>query len=185
MFIYQEIQTAATKAVTEMCDIADLKAGQILVIGCSSSEMGGERIGKGSSMEAAEALYEAIAPVLRERGVYLAVQCCEHLNRAIVMERECAEKYGYNPVWVMPQPKAGGSFATTAWQQMNDPVAVEAVSAHAGMDIGATLIGMHLRRVAVPVRLSISKIGEASLVCARTRPAYIGGPRACYQTEEP
>lgn len=185
MFIYQEIQTAATKAVTEMCDIADLKAGQILVIGCSSSEMVGERIGKGSSMEAAEALYEAIAPVLRERGVYLAVQCCEHLNRAIVMERECAEKYGYNPVWVMPQPKAGGSFATTAWQQMNDPVAVEAVSAHAGMDIGATLIGMHLRRVAVPVRLSISKIGEASLVCARTRPAYIGGPRACYQTEEP
>ena len=185
MSIYQEIQAAATQAVTELCDVADLKAGQILVIGCSSSEMVGERIGKGSSMEAAEALYAGVAPVLRERGVYLAVQCCEHLNRAIVMERACAELYGYDPVWVMPQPKAGGSFATTAWQQMNDPVAVETISAHAGMDIGATLIGMHLRRVAVPVRLSVSKIGEASLVCARTRPAYIGGPRACYQTEEP
>jgi uncharacterized protein (TIGR01440 family) len=147
--------------------------------------MVGERIGKASSMEAAEALYSAIAPAMAEKGIYLAVQCCEHLNRAIIMERACAERYGYDPVWVKPQPKAGGSFATCVWEAMTDPVAVEAIRAHAGMDIGATLIGMHLRRVAVPVRLSVSKIGEASLVCARTRPAYIGGPRAQYQTEEP
>lgn len=185
MSIYQEITAAARVAVSELCEVAHLQAGQILVVGCSSSEMIGERIGKASSLEAAEALYDAIAPVLREKGIYLAVQCCEHLNRAIVMERECAEKYGYDPVWVMPQPKAGGSFATTAWKNMDDPVAVEAVSAHAGMDVGHTLIGMHLRRVAVPVRLSVSKIGQAPLVCARTRPAYIGGPRACYQTDEP
>ncbi len=172
-------------AVIELCDIAHLKVGQILVVGCSSSEMIGERIGKASSIEAAEALYQAIAPILQERGIYLAVQCCEHLNRAVVMERACAEKYGYEPVWVTPQPKAGGSFATTAWNHMQDPVAVEYVSAHAGMDVGNTLIGMHLRRVAVPVRLSVDRIGEAPLVCARTRPAYIGGPRACYQINEP
>ncbi len=185
MTIYQEITAAARTAASELCEVAHLQAGQILVVGCSSSEMIGERIGKASSMEAAEARYGGIAPVLAEKGIYLAVQCCEHLNRAIIMERACAERYGYDPVWVMPQPKAGGSFATTAWANMKDPVAVETVSAHAGMDVGNTLIGMHLRRVAVPVRLSVNRIGQAPLVCARTRPAYIGGPRACYQTSEP
>ena len=180
-----EIIRDAQIAVRELIETAHLTSEQILVIGCSSSEMIGERIGKHSSMEAAVALYEAIAPILAEHGIYLAAQCCEHLNRAIIMERACAEKYGYDPVWVKPQPKAGGSFATTAWEHMTDPVAVESVKAHAGMDIGATLIGMHLRRVAVPVRLSINHIGNATLVCARTRPAYIGGPRAQYQTEEP
>ncbi len=183
--MYLNISRDAEIAVRELIEIAHLTEGQILVIGCSSSEMVGQRIGKNSSMEAAVALYEAVAPVLAEKGIYLAAQCCEHLNRAIIMERACAEKYGYDPVWVKPQPKAGGSFATTAWEHMTDPVAVETVKAHAGMDVGATLIGMHLRRVAVPVRLSVGRIGEASLVCARTRPAYIGGPRAQYQTEEP
>ena len=183
--MYQDIQKSAAIAVTELCETADLKAGQMLVIGCSSSEMVGERIGQCSSVEAAEALYQAVAPVLKEKGIFLVVQCCEHLNRALIMERACAEKYGYDPVWVMPQPKAGGSFATAAWTHMQDPVAVETVAAHAGMDIGHTLIGMHLRRVAVPVRLSVDRIGQAPLVCARTRPAYIGGPRACYQTQEP
>ncbi|MBQ9780364.1 MAG: TIGR01440 family protein [Clostridia bacterium] len=183
--IEREIARDAEIAVRELIEAARLTEGQILVIGCSSSEMIGQRIGKNSSMEAAVALYEAIAPILAEKGIYLAAQCCEHLNRAIIIERTCAEKYGLDPVWVKPQPKAGGSFATTAWEHMTDPVAVETVKAHAGMDIGGTLIGMHLRRVAVPVRLSVSKIGEASLICARTRPAYIGGPRAQYQTEEP
>lgn len=180
-----EIIRDAQIAVRELIETAHLTSGQILVIGCSSSEMIGERIGKHSSMEAAVALYEAIAPILAEHGIYLAAQCCEHLNRAIIMERACAEKYGYDPVWVKPQPKAGGSFATAVWEAMTDPVAVESIKAHAGMDIGATLIGMHLRRVAVPVRLSINHIGNATLVCAHTRPAYIGGPRAQYQTEEP
>ena len=172
-------------ALIELIEAAHLTEGQLLVVGCSSSEMVGERIGKSSSMEAAVALYETISPILRERGICLAVQCCEHLNRALVMERDTAERYGYEPVWVKPQPKAGGSFATTAWEHMTDPVAVEHVQAHAGMDIGDTFIGMHLRRVAVPVRLSVDRIGEAHLTCARTRPAYIGGPRAQYQTEEP
>ena len=183
--IYSTIFHDASVALRELIEAAHLTEGQILIIGCSSSEMVGERIGKNSSMEAAVSLYEAIAPILAEKKIYLAAQCCEHLNRAIIMERACAERYGYEPVWVKPQPKAGGSFATTVWEHMNDPVAVEFVKAHAGMDIGATLIGMHLRRVAVPVRLTVNRIGEASLVCARTRPAYIGGPRAQYQTSEP
>jgi uncharacterized protein (TIGR01440 family) len=179
------IKNDATIAISELLDVAKLQAGDILVIGCSSSEMVGEKIGTHSSVDAANALADAVLPLLKEKGVAIAVQCCEHLNRALIMERATAEKYGYDPVWVKPQPKAGGSFATCVWEAMTDPVAVETVKAHAGMDIGATLIGMHLRRVAVPVRLSVNKIGEASLVCARTRPAYIGGPRAQYQTEEP
>ena len=183
--IYLNIARDAETAVRELIETADLTPGQLLVIGCSSSEMVGERIGKHSSMEAAVALRDAILPILEEYGICLAVQCCEHLNRALIMERATAEKYGYDPVWVMPQPKAGGSFATAVWEAMSDPVAVEFIKAHAGMDIGATLIGMHLRRVAVPVRLSVNRIGEASLVCARTRPAYVGGPRAVYQTSEP
>ena len=183
--MYATIARDAEIALRELIDAAHLTAGRLLVIGCSSSEMVGERIGKHSSMEAALALRDAVLPILSERGILLAVQCCEHLNRALIMERAAAEKFGYEPVWVKPQPKAGGSFATAVWEAMSDPVAVESVKAHAGMDIGATLIGMHLRRVAVPVRLSVSRIGEASLVCARTRPAYIGGPRAEYQTNEP
>ncbi len=175
-----EIKAAAEAAVCELIEVAALKPGQLLVVGCSSSEMIGERIGKHSSKEAAEALYSALAPILKKHGIFLAAQCCEHLNRALIMERACAEKYGYDPVWVKPQPKAGGSFATTAWENMDDPVAVETIRAHAGLDVGSTLIGMHLRRVAVPVRLAVKTIGSAALTAARTRPAYIGGPRAEY-----
>ena len=179
--MYEEIKQQAARAVGELLEQANLKEGSILVIGCSSSEVVGEKIGHGSSVEAAEAIYEAIAPVLSERGVYLAAQCCEHLNRAIIIEAACAEKYGYEPVCVVPQPKAGGSFATAAWKHFANPVAVEAIKADAGMDIGGTLIGMHLKCVAVPVRLSMSKIGEAILLCARTRPKFIGGSRAHYE----
>ena len=121
-------------------------------------------------MEAAEAVWEGIVPILSEQGIRLAAQCCEHLNRALIVERETAEKYGYEPVNVRPWAHAGGSFATAVWEHMEDPVAVEHIRAHAGMDIGDTLIGMHLRDVAVPVRLEVKKIGQANLVCARTRP---------------
>ena len=151
------------------------------MIGCSSSEVMGEKIGHGSSVEAAEAVYDAIAPILAERGIYLAAQCCEHLNRALISEAACAEKYGYEPVCVVPQPKAGGSLATTAWKRFENPGAVETIRADAGMDIGGTLIGMHLKSVAVPMRLSVSWIGEAILLAARTRPKFIGGSRAHYE----
>ena len=175
------IKQQAKTAVTELLARAELKKGDLFVIGCSSSEIVGETIGHGSSFETARAVFDAIYPILKENGIYLAAQCCEHLNRALIIERECAEKYGLEAVCVIPQPKAGGSFATTAWERFASPVAVEHVRAHAGLDIGGTLIGMHLRDVAVPVRLSVSKIGCAILLAARTRPKFIGGIRAKYE----
>ena len=179
--MYEEITGQARAVVMDLLEQAKLKPGALLVIGCSSSEMAGSRIGKGSSMEAAQAAFQGIYPVLQERGIELAVQCCEHLNRALILERTAAEKRGYEIVNVMPQPKAGGSFAVTAWNAFSDPVAVEQIAADAGIDIGGTLIGMHLRRVAVPVRTGQKQIGQAMVICARTRPKYIGGPRAIYQ----
>ena len=176
-----QIKQQAKEAVTELIDVAGMKAGEILVVGCSSSEIVGEVIGHGSSLEAAVAVFEAVYPILCEKGIYLAAQCCEHLNRALIVESACAEKYGYDPVCVVPQPKAGGSFATTAWANFTAPVAVESIRAHAGMDIGGTLIGMHLRAVAVPVRLHVGGIGNALLLAARTRPKFIGGIRAKYE----
>ena len=179
--MYEEITAQARQAVTELLDAAKLTPGMLLVIGCSSSEMVGARIGKGSSLEAAQAAFAGIYPVLQARGIALAVQCCEHLNRALVVERDVAEAHGFEIVNAVPQVHAGGSFAVTAWANFRDPVLVETIVADAGLDIGGTLIGMHLRRVAVPVRLSLKKIGEANLLCARTRPKYIGGERAVYQ----
>lgn len=179
--MYEEITAQAKTAIQELLEQAKLKPGSLLVIGCSSSEMVGSRIGKGSSEEAAKAAFEGIYPILRQNDIYLAVQCCEHLNRALILEREAAEKRGYEIVNVKPQPKAGGWFAVTAWNAFADPVAVETIRADAGMDIGGTLIGMHLKPVAVPVRTSVKQIGQAIVLFARTRPKYIGGPRAVYQ----
>ena len=169
------------QAFEELIEVAGLTKGQILVVGCSSSEIVGQTIGHGSSFEVANELFEAVYPILKEKGIYLAAQCCEHLNRALIVEKECAEKYGLDPVCVVPYPKAGGSFATAAWRHFEAPVAVERIRAHAGIDIGGVLVGMHLREVAVPVRLSVSKIGEANILCARTRPKLIGGERAKYE----
>ena len=179
----EEVKKKASEAISELLQIAKLKPGDLLVIGCSSSEIVGAQIGKGSSMEAAEAVLAGISPVLRGNGILLAAQCCEHLNRALIVERSTAAKFGYEIVNVRPWAHAGGSFATAVWDQMQDPIAVEHIRADAGMDIGDTLIGMHLKEVAVPVRLSVKRIGEASLVCARTRPKYIGGERARYVEE--
>ena len=176
-----KVKKEAACATQELIDAAALKAGDVLVVGCSTSEVAGHSIGKASIPAVAAALLEGLYPVLRERGIYLAAQCCEHLNRALVIERACAEKYGLDEVAVRPAPKAGGSFATVTYDNMDAPVAVEAIRAHAGIDIGGTLIGMHLRAVAVPVRLSLCKIGEANILCARTRPKYVGGPRAIYK----
>lgn len=176
----ENIKEDTKTAIRELLNAAALKAGDILVVGCSSSEIMGENIGHGSSTEAADAVFEAIYGELQSRGVFLAAQCCEHLNRALVVEEECLEKYGLTEVCVMPQPKAGGSFATAAYNHFKNPRTVEEIQAHAGIDIGDTLIGMHLRHVAVPVRVSIKKIGYANIVCARTRPKLIGGVRACY-----
>ena len=181
--MFEEITRQARQALLELLDAAGLKAGDLLVIGCSSSEVVGERIGKGSSMEAAQAVFAGVYPVLKERGIFLAAQCCEHLNRALILEQAAADKFGYEPVNVRPWAHAGGSFATTGWETLEAPCAVEHIRARAGMDIGDTLIGMHLKEVAVPVRLGVKKIGQANLVCARTRPRFIGGERARYQED--
>ncbi|MBE5963223.1 MAG: TIGR01440 family protein [Lachnospiraceae bacterium] len=178
-----EIRKQAGSAVLELLESANLKEKDILVVGCSTSEVTGHKIGTYSVLDVAKELVEGIYPALKERGIYLAAQCCEHLNRAIIIEQEAADYYGLEPVNVVPVPKAGGSFATATYAMLEHPVAVEEVRAQAGMDIGDTLIGMHLKKVAVPVRLSIKKIGEANLVCARTRPKFIGGERAHYNTE--
>ena len=173
------IREDVTTALTELCDVAGLKAGDILVIGCSTSEVVGSKIGTNGSVDVAEEIYDAITYVLVSRRIYPAFQCCEHLNRAIVIERECMPYYA-EEVNVVPQRNAGGSLATFAYSCFSDPVVIEEIKADAGIDIGSTLIGMHLKKVAVPVRLSISKIGEASLTCARTRAKFIGGERAIY-----
>ena len=173
-----EIREQAVKAAEELCDAAGLKKGQILVVGCSSSEIIGKKIGSCSSEETAQEVYDALQSVLRPRGIDLAAQCCEHLNRAIIIEAEAVP--GAEICNVVPQPKAGGSFATAAYNDMKNPVALEEIKADAGLDIGNTLIGMHLKRVAVPVRLKEKYIGEAPLVAARTRPKFIGGCRAVY-----
>ncbi|MBE5758549.1 MAG: TIGR01440 family protein [Clostridiales bacterium] len=168
----------AKQAAEEIIEAAKLKKGQICVIGCSTSEILGQKIGSYSSPETAEAVFRAIHDTLSEKGIYLAAQCCEHLNRAIIIEREAMPFY--EEVNVIPQPKAGGSFATAAYKFFKDPIAIEEVRADAGLDIGGTLIGMHLKKVAVPVRLSVKKVGNAMLLAARVRPKFVGGSRAVY-----
>ena len=176
---YEEIREQAAHAVTELLAVAKLNKGDIFVIGCSSSEIKGAHIGKGSDIDAAKAVYEGVMPILREKGIFLAAQCCEHLNRAVIVEK-AALLPGIEIANVVPQLHAGGSFAMTVYQNAEHPVAVEEIKADAGMDIGDTLIDMQLKRVAVPVRISVKKIGEANVVCARTRPKFIGGSRAVY-----
>ena len=177
--LYEQIKQQAHDACEELIDTAKLGAGDVLVVGCSSSEIKGERIGKGSDIDAAKAVYEGIKPLLDARGVYLAAQCCEHLNRAIIIEKK-ALLPGTEIVNAVPQLHAGGSFAVTCYENFDHPVALEHIRADAGLDIGDTLIGMHLKDVAVPVRLAVKKIGEAHVVAAKTRPKYIGGERAVY-----
>lgn len=178
-----EIKNQTEIIIRELIEKAKLKKGDLLVIGCSSSEIVGEQIGHGSSLETARQVFDVIYPILKEHGIELAAQCCEHLNRALIMEKASADKRGYEIVNVRPQPKAGGSFATTAYETFEQPVAVEYIKADAGLDIGLTLIGMHLKHVAVPVRLSLDHIGQAHITAARTRAKFIGGIRAHYNDE--
>ncbi len=177
------LRQQAYTAAKELIHTAKLEWGSLLVVGCSTSEVCGAGIGSESRPEVAEQVFGGIYEACQEEGIWLAAQCCEHLNRALIIERQAARRRGYEPVNVVPVPKAGGSFATMAYRHMEHPVAVEHVRAEAGLDIGDTLIGMHLKDVAVPVRLSLGRIGEAHLVAARTRPRYIGGERAQYDPE--
>lgn len=176
----EKIKNDSKIIIEELIQKANLKEGTLLVVGCSSSEVVGGNIGKASSKEAADTIYKTIMPILKEKNINLAAQCCEHLNRAVIIEKEVAEKFGYEIVNVVPDIHAGGSFATVTYENMKSPVAVEEIKADAGLDIGGTLIGMHLKRVAVPLRLTLNKLNEANILCAYTRPKYIGGSRAKY-----
>lgn len=171
----------AKAAASELIEKSDIKSGAVVVIGCSTSEVIGERIGTSGTLDVAKQIFDGLSAVFSENGIFIAAQCCEHLNRAIIIEKEKADMIGLEQVCVVPHPRAGGSFATAAWQTMKNPVAVEEIKADAGIDIGTTLIGMHLKRVAVPLRLENNVIGEAKLSAARTRPKYIGGERAKYE----
>ena len=175
---YAKLTAQARQATEELLEAAHLETGDIFVVGCSSSEIMGGHIGKDSSMEAAAAVLAGVLPPLQEQGVYLAAQCCEHLNRALIVEHEAVPNGEI--VNVLPQPKAGSSFATAAYKAFRHPVALEEIHADAGLDIGGTLIGMHLKKVAVPVRLKQNRIGQAIVLAARTRPKFIGGERAIY-----
>ena len=182
MMEMEKVYEQASAAIDELFAAADtLKRGDILVIGCSTSEIVGKRIGSGSSVEAAKAVMDAVLPKIKARGLYLAVQCCEHLNRALIVEHEAVPNAEI--VNVLPQPKAGSSFATAAYESFRHPVALEEIRADAGLDIGGTLIGMHLKKVAVPVRLKQDHIGQAIVLAARVRPKFIGGERAIYNEE--
>ena len=177
----QTLYEQAYLTIGEIAEKAALKEGSILVIGCSTSEIIGARIGTNSAPDVAAEVFRAFYDYAKERGIYLAVQCCEHLNRAIVTARAAVPNA--EVVNVVPKPKAGGSLATAAYATLEDPVVVEEIKADAGIDIGLTLIGMHLKKVAVPVRLAHNYIGEALVVAARTRPKFIGGVRAVYDEE--
>lgn len=176
--MYEEIKKQAMAVANEICEKAGLIEGQILVVGCSSSEVCGNIIGSNSNLEVAEAIFAGVYEVVTDKKIYLAAQCCEHLNRAIIVERDAVPFSDI--VNVVPQPKAGGSFGTTAYKTFKNPVAVEEIKADAGIDIGGTLIGMHIKKVAVPVKLENNKIGEANVLAARSRAKFIGGIRAIY-----
>ncbi|MBQ8605543.1 MAG: TIGR01440 family protein [Clostridia bacterium] len=176
-----EIINQANAVAEQLITDAHLKAGDIVVVGCSSSEITGGTIGKNSSAEVGRAVFETLCAAFSKKRIFIAAQCCEHLNRAIIIEREAAK--GIPEVNVRPMPKAGGSFATAAYELMQDPVAIESLQADAGIDIGDTLIGMHLKPVAVPLRTAQRTIGSANVVCARTRPKFIGGIRAQYNEQ--
>ena len=175
--IYEQTRSA----ISQLCEKAKLKIGNIVVVGCSTSEVVGAQIGSNSSPEVAAQIFAALHDYTQSNGLFLAIQCCEHLNRAIIIERAAAPFA--EPVNVVPQPKAGGSLATQAYAGFSDPIVVEEIKADAGLDIGLTLIGMHLKKVAVPVRLEQNRIGQAIVVAARTRPKFVGGVRAVYDQE--
>ncbi len=174
----EQVRAEVREAAEDLVKKAGLSRGQIVVVGCSSSEIGGEALGSHSIPAVGKAVFEALCAVFSPLGIYIAAQCCEHLNRAIITEHAAVP--GAEIVNVVPVPKAGGSFATAAYQGFESPVAVESICADAGLDIGGTLIGMHLKRVAVPVRLTRDRIGKAVLLAARVRPKFIGGERAVY-----
>ena len=179
--LLQQVKEEAANAAKQLVAEARLHKGQIVVVGCSTSEVVGRKVGSWSTPEVGQAIFDGLNSVFAPLGIYIAAQCCEHLNRALIVDYDAVP--GAEVVNVVPQPKAGSSFATAAYNAFSHPVALEEIKADAGLDIGGTLIGMHLKRVAVPVRLAQKHIGDAILLAARVRPKFIGGERAIYNDE--
>lgn len=179
--LLQQVKEEAANAAKQLVAEARLHKGQIVVVGCSTSEVVGHKVGSWSTPEVGQAIFDGLNSVFAPLGIYIAAQCCEHLNRALIVDYDAVP--GAEVVNVVPQPKAGSSFATAAYNAFSHPVALEEIKADAGLDIGGTLIGMHLKRVAVPVRLAQKHIGDAILLAARVRPKFIGGERAIYNDE--
>lgn len=177
----QQVKQDIAALLREVEQQVTFQPKQLFVVGCSTSEVAGERIGTAGAIEVAQALYDELERFAKRHDLYLVFQGCEHINRALTLERAAAEKYHLEPVAVVPVRKAGGSMSAYAYTKMDEPVVVETVQAHAGIDIGQTLIGMHLKVVAVPIRTSVKKIGEAVVTVAKTRPKLIGGTRAQYE----
>ena len=179
----EQIVKEARTAIEELFEVANLEKGDIVVIGCSTSEVMGQKVGTFSTLDVGRALVDTFYPFIKEKGLYMAAQCCEHLNRSVIIEKSAVREWGLERVNVKPQLHAGGAFAMSLWDTLEHPVAVEKVQAAAGLDIGGVLIGMQLRPVAVPVRMSVNTIGKARLTAARTRPKFVGGERAIYVDE--
>ena len=173
-----DIQEAVRNTALELYEKAGLKSTQTVVVGCSTSEVSGSHIGTQSNIEIGKTVFSELYSVFSERGINLAAQCCEHLNRVVIVEREISA--GFKIVNAIPIPDAGGAFAAAAYKYFQDPVALESFQADAGLDIGGTLIGMHIKHVAVPLRLGVRLIGEAVVIAARTRPPLVGGNRTIY-----
>lgn len=184
MLNWEQAERDLRTAIDDLLAVAPLDSKRVLVVGTSTSEVLGERIGTAGSEQVAEMIFRVLRDARQTSGFHLAFQCCEHLNRALVVERETAETFGLEEVTVIPVPEAGGSMAAYAYRQLASPIMVESIQADAGIDIGDTFIGMHLKRVAVPVRSSVRSIGDAHLTMAYTRPKLIGGSRAVYAREK-
>ena len=179
--LLEQVRQEAADAARQLAEAARLRRGHIVVVGCSTSEVVGHQVGSWSTPQIAQAIFDGLNSVFAPMGVYIAAQCCEHLNRALIVEHEAVPEAEI--VNVLPQPKAGSSFATAAYQSFRHPVALEEIRADAGLDIGDAFIGMHIKPVAVPVRLSVKSVGEAHLTAVRRRPKSIGGERAVYNPD--
>lgn len=179
----EQLKIQTEQLLTEFFAKVSIPKGGVLVIGCSTSEVVGEEIGQAGTIQVAQTILEAILSKIKERDIFLAIQCCEHLNRALVVEKDCQMRYNLEQVSAYPIARAGGSMAACAMQKFSQPILVENIQADAGIDIGQTLIGMHLRKVAVPIRLTTTKIGAALITCAYARPKLIGGQRAVYSPQ--
>lgn len=175
-----KIKEETIQIIEDVISQSGLKAGDCLVVGCSSSEVNGDRMGTNSNVETAHTIFDAVYEITQAKGIYLAAQCCEHLNRAVVVEAAYTQRERLDEVNVRPQPKAGGSFATCAYEAFEQPAVLEAIRADAGIDIGGVLIGMHIKAVAVPLKLQCRRLGDAVVIAARSRPKFIGGQRAHY-----